>query len=236
MVALHALDVDPMEAGPEANPRVLAHFRRLFDRYPALEPCGEQIMEAYTMLRDCYCRGGKLLLVGNGGSCADCEHIVGELMKGFWLKRPLPEDVRARVRAATDGLLPGAAERLQRGLPAIALTDHAALSTAVQNDLDPSLAAAQQVVGYGRPGDVILGISTSGNALNVALAVSAAKALGLAALGLTGQNGGRLNALCDCTIRVPADAPADVQELHLPIYHTLCAMLEEAFFGADEPI
>ena len=174
--------------------------------------------------------------MGNGGSCADCEHIVGELMKGFWLKRPLPENVRARVRAATDGLLPGAADRFQRGLPAIALTGHASLSTAVQNDLDPSLAAAQQVMGYGRPGDVIIGISTSGNAPNVALAISAAKALGLNALGLAGRKGGRLRTLCDCAICVPADATADVQELHLPVYHTLCAMLEEAFFGADEPV
>lgn len=236
MVALHALDVDPMETGPETNPRVLAHFRRLFERYPVLEPCREQIMDAYAMLRDCYQRGGKVLLVGNGGSCADCEHIVGELMKGFWLKRPLPENVRARVRAATDGLLPGAADRFQRGLPAIALTGHASLSTAVQNDLDPSLAAAQQVMGYGRPGDVIIGISTSGNALNVALAISVAKALGLNALGLAGRKGGRLRTLCDCAICVPADATADVQELHLPVYHTLCAMLEEAFFGADEPV
>ena len=119
---------------------------------------------------------------------------------------------------------------LQQGLPAIALTGHSALSTAVQNDLDPSLSAAQQVVGYGRPGDVILGISTSGNAGNVALAVATGKALGLKALGLTGEGGGRLAKLCDCTIRVPAKSPADVQEYHLPVYHTLCAMLESEFF------
>ena len=233
MVALYALGVDPMQAGAEIHPRVLSHMLRLFERCPALESCREQIVEAYRMLRDCYRRGGKVLLAGNGGSCADCEHIVGELMKGFRLKRPLDEERQRRIRALTGDLLPEAAERLQQALPAIALTGHAALTTAVQNDLDPLLAAAQQVVGYGRPGDVLIGVSTSGSARNVALAVSVAKALGLHTLGLTGQEGGRLRTLCDCTVCVPAAATADVQELHLPVYHALCAMLEEEFFGAE---
>lgn len=233
MVALYAMDIDPMEAGQAENPRVLRHYERLFERYPVLEPCRSAIKEAYEMLRNCYRHGGKLLLVGNGGSCADCEHIVGELMKGFWLKRPLDEERRAKVRALTEEILPGTAEMLQQGLPAIALTGHSALSTAVQNDLDPSLSAAQQVMGYGRPGDVILGLSTSGNAVNVALAISVGKALGLKTLGMTGEDGGRLARLCDCTIRVPAKSPADVQEYHLPVYHTLCAMLESEFFETD---
>ena len=230
MVALYAMNIDPAEVGRQEKSAVLRHYERLFQRYPALESSRQSIFQAFDMLRDCYRNGGKLLLVGNGGSCADCEHIVGELMKGFWLKRPLDEERRARIRALTEEYLPGTAEMLQQGLPAIALTGHSALSTAVQNDLDPSLSAAQQVVGYGRPGDVILGISTSGNAGNVALAVATGKALGLKALGLTGEGGGRLAKLCDCTIRVPAKSPADVQEYHLPVYHTLCAMLESEFF------
>ena len=230
MVALEALGIDPMAGGEAANPRVLAHYARLLERYPALERCREAIMEAFEMLLDCYRRGGKLMAVGNGGSCADCEHIVGELMKGFLLKRPLDGAKQAALRETIDGLLPGASRKLQQGLPAIALTGHTALSTAAQNDLDPLLGPAQQVVALGRPGDVVLGISTSGNAKNVALAVQTAKALGMRTLGLTGGDGGRLAKLCDCAVVVPASGSADVQELHLPVYHALCAMIEAAFF------
>ena len=230
MVGMNALGVDPMASGEEADPRALAHYERLFERYPALEGCREAVMTAYRMLEKCFRSGGKLLLVGNGGSCADCEHIAGELMKGFYLKRPLPADVKARLRAETDALLPGAAERFQGGLPAIALTGHPALTTAVQNDLDPLMGPAQQVVALGRPGDVVLGISTSGNARNVALAVKTARALGLATLGLAGGDGGRLREICDAAVVVPGSSPADVQELHLPVYHALCAMIEATFF------
>ena len=230
MVALYALGRDPMAETTEQRPEVLAHYERLFDRYPALEGCREAIMRAYLMLRDCFVNGGKLLVGGNGGSCADSEHIVGELMKGFYLKRPFRGDLRAALEAGMDGLLPEASGLMQQGLPAIALTGHAALSTAVQNDMDPSLAMAQQALGYGRPGDVLMGISTSGNAKNVVLAVRAAKARGLKTIGLTGGTGGRLKELCDCAVIVPAQTPADVQEYHLPVYHTLCAMLEARFF------
>ncbi len=231
MAALYALGVDPLQETGEHHPDVLAHYERLFTRYPALEGCRPSVMEAYLTLRDSYRSGGKLLVCGNGGSAADSEHIVGELMKGFYLKRPFEGDPLSRLRDALDGLLPGAAARMQQGLPAIALTGHAPLSTAVQNDMDPLLPMAQQVLGYGRPGDVLIGISTSGNALNVALAVQAAKARGLKTIGLSGGTGGRLRELCDCTVVVPASAPADVQEYHLPVYHTLCAMLEARFFG-----
>ena len=230
MAALYALGIDPMEAGDVTDPRVMGHYERLFRRYPQLEGCRDDIMRAYLMLEECYRRGGKLMAVGNGGSCADCEHIAGELMKGFNLKRPLPEDVKVRLRAATDDLLPGAADLFQQGMPAIALTGHAALSTAVQNDLDPIMAPAQQVVALGRPGDVVLGISTSGNAKNVALAIQTAKVLGMKTLGLTGGTGGRLKRICDCAIAVPGECTADMQELHLPIYHALCEMLEAKFF------
>ncbi len=234
MTALYGCGVDPMEETEEKAPGVLEHYERLFRRYPALEGLREPVMEAYLLLRRCYAQGGKLLIVGNGGSCADAGHMVGELMKGFYLKRPFPEKQRAAIEAQTEALLPGAAEKLQRALPAIDLTQHGALSTAVQNDLDPLLTAAQQAAGYGKPGDVILGISTSGNAKNVALAIATAKALGLSAIGLTGGSGGRLKELCDCTIIAPSSVTADVQEYHLPIYHTLCAMLEAKFFGDGE--
>lgn len=230
MVALHALDIDPMEAGAEHDERVLAHYERLFQRYPALEGCRDSVMAAYEMLRDCLAKGHKVLVCGNGGSFADSEHIVGELMKGFYLKRPLSADKQARIRETCGELLPGAEGLMQQGMPAIALTGHAALSTAVQNDMDPVLAPAQQVVGYGQPGDVVIGISTSGNARNVALAVGMGKALGLHTLGLTGGKGGRLKEMCDVAIVAPASTPADVQEYHLPLYHTLCAMVEAKFF------
>ena len=234
MAALYGCGVDPMEETEEKAPGVLEHYERLFRRYPALEGLREPVMEAYLLLRRCYEQGGKLLIVGNGGSCADAGHMVGELMKGFYLKRPFPEKQQAAIKAQTEALLPGAAEKLQRALPAIDLTQHGALSTAVQNDLDPLLTAAQQTAGYGKPGDVILGISTSGNAKNVALAIATAKALGLSAIGLTGGSGGRLKELCDCTIIAPSSVTADVQEYHLRIYHTLCAMLEAKFFGDGE--
>ena len=230
MTALYAMDADPLEETTERDERVLRHYERLFERYPALNGIRQQVMEAYQMLRHSYAHGGKVMIVGNGGSCADADHIVGELMKGFWLKRPLDDAKKEAVRRAADALLPGTADRLQQGLPAIALTQHPALSTAAQNDLDPLLAPAQQVIGYGKPGDVVIGISTSGNAKNVALAVAAANAVGLATLGLTGGTGGRLAELCDCAVIAPAHTPADVQEYHLPIYHALCAMLEAKFF------
>ena len=230
MVALYAVDVDPMDGAEETDPRVLAHYERLFTRYPQLAPCRAQIMDAYRLLLDCYRKGGKIMLTGNGGSCADCEHITGELMKGFYLKRPLRGEEKAAVHQTTDALLPETAEILQQGLPAIALTGHAALSTAVQNDIDPLLGPAQQVVALGKPGDVVIGISTSGNAKNAALAVSVAKALKMHTLALTGGAGGRLKSICEHAIVVPGSSPADVQELHLPVYHTLCAMLEAKFF------
>ena len=230
MVALYALDIDPMDGAEETDPRVLAHYERLFTRYPQLAPCRTQIMDAYRLLLDCYRKGGKIMLTGNGGSCADCEHIAGELMKGFYLKRPLRGEEKAAVHQTTDALLPETAEILQQGLPAIALTGHAALSTAVQNDIDPLLGPAQQVVALGKPGDVVIGISTSGNAKNAALAVSVAKALKMHTLALTGGAGGRLKSICEHAIVVPGSSPADVQELHLPVYHTLCAMLEAKFF------
>lgn len=230
MVALYAKGVDPLAAGDEDKLEVLYHYNRLFERYPMLEGCREQVMQAYEILRDCYLAGGKILVGGNGGSCADSEHIVGELMKGFYLKRPVAQGRKARLAELMDSILPGASDKLQQGLPAVALTGHAGLSTAVINDTDPLLTMAQQVISLGKPEDVVIGISTSGNARNAALAVQCGKALGLKTLGLAGGKGGRLQELCDCAIVVPGNCPADVQELHLPVYHTLCAMIEAKFF------
>ena len=230
MVALHELDIDPLDSASEEDEEVLSHYRRLFERYPVLERCREDVMQAYLLLYQCFKAGKKLLVAGNGGSAADSEHIVGELMKGFYLKRPLSAAQQKAISKANDDIHPGSAALLQQGLMAIALTGHPALSSAVINDLDPLLTFAQQVAGYARPGDVLLVLSTSGNAKNVALAVQTAKALGMASIALTGGSGGLVKTLCDISIVVPGDITADIQEFHLPVYHTLCAMLEAKFF------
>ncbi len=206
---------------------------RLVEAYPALADCRSAVWQAYERLCQTFRTGGKLLCCGNGGSAADCEHIAGELLKGFLLPRPLPQSRRAALTAlGEEGEL--LAQRLQGALPCLALTGHPALATAFGNDVDPQMNYAQQVVGFGRPGDALLAISTSGNARNCTLAVMTAKAMGLTTLCLTGEGGGRLAQLCDVAVRVPAQETYRVQEYHLPVYHALCAMLEAAFFGGTE--
>lgn len=208
-------------------------FHTLLAHYPNLAECADAIRTAFGAMKISFQSGGKLLLCGNGGSAADCEHIAGELMKGFLLKRPLPDDKKqAFLSQGEDGRL--LAMNLQSALPCIPLTGATALTTAFANDVDPKLVFAQQVYGYGRPGDVLLAISTSGNAQNVAYAVRTAKAIGMTTIGLTGSGGGMLYELCDHTIRVPEKETYRIQEYHLPVYHALCAMLEAEFFG-DEP-
>lgn len=234
MVALHALGIDPLASGPEKDERVLSHLGRLTQRYPELAPQRESILAVYEALRDAFRRGGKLLLCGNGGSCSDAQHILGELMKGFYLTRPLPAGEKQDIQAKTMDTAPDAAEKLQGALPAIVLSEHSTLMTAFANDVDADLAYAQQIIGYGRSGDVLLGISTSGNARNVLLAAQVASARGLIIIALTGGKGGALADVCDLSIVAPGNGPADVQELHLPIYHALCAMLEASFFGGFE--
>ena len=204
-------------------------LQTLTTHYPELTPlCGE-LEAVFDALCATFRSGGKLLLCGNGGSAADCEHIVGELMKGFRKKRPLPAAQQQALQAA--GMAEAQCARLQGGLPAVSLAGHAALRTAIANDTDPALSFAQQVVGLGRPGDALLAISTSGNAENVAAAAITARAMGLTTIALTGRGGGQLAALCDHALRVPADETYRVQEYHLPVYHALCAMLEDAFFA-----
>jgi len=203
----------------------------LIQRYPQLEDCKNDILLAFELLKECYSNDNKLLVCGNGGSAADAEHIVGELMKGFKKQRKItPNKSRALidVHAEMGKIL---AENLQGALSAIALDGHMALSTAYMNDCEPLLCFAQQVNGYGCCGDVLLGISTSGNSKNVLYAAITARARGLKVIGLTGFKESKLSNLADVCIRVPETETYMIQELHLPVYHCLCLMLEEEFFG-----
>lgn len=205
-------------------------LEELIGRYPGLLTVRADIEAAYRILEGCYRQGGKLLIAGNGGSSADAEHIVGELMKGFVKRRKLPEAMKEALLRADAEHGEALAEKLQGGLPAIALSGHPALSTAFLNDVDGDMIYAQQVCGYGKAGDVLLGISTSGNARNIDYAVTVAKAKGMKVIGLTGKDGGRLRERADAAVIVPEQETYRIQELHLPVYHALCLMLEERFF------
>mgnify|MGYP005751862563 FL=1 len=199
-------------------------------RYPALSVCREQIQTAFEILSKAYRHKKKLLVCGNGGSASDSEHIVGELMKEFSIRRPLDSQMKEKLKNAgdEDGML---SENLQGALPAITLTGNCALSTAYANDAVPILNFAQQVFGYGTEDDVLLGISTSGNSQNIIYAIKTAKAKGMHVIGLTGKSGGCMKELCDVAICVPETETYRIQELHLPVYHCLCLMIEEEFFG-----
>lgn len=210
--------------------RVEELFEELFQRYPALGVCKQQIWDSYRLLEQSYEQKGKLLVAGNGGSAADAEHIVGELMKGFVKPRKLSGEIVDKLVEADSTMGHELAEKLQGALPAIALVDHVALSTAYLNDVDPLLGFAQQINGYGNEGDVFLAISTSGNSKNILYACTIAKAKGLKIIGLTGKDGGRLKEMSDVAIVVPEAETFKIQELHLPIYHCLCLMLEERFY------
>lgn len=209
----------------------MRYLDELIERYPVLESIREDILGAYEMIKDSYEAGGKLLAAGNGGSCADSEHIVGELMKGFVKRRPVPAAFAEALKEADSRRGAELAECLQQGLPAIALTGHTGLSTAFLNDVNGSMIYAQQLYGYGRPGDVFLGISTSGNSENILYAAAVAKASGIRTIGLTGRDGGELKKVCDVAIVVPEQETFKIQELHLPVYHALCLMLEEHFYA-----
>ena len=206
------------------------YLELLIRRYPALAPVRDSVLAAYETMKECYENGGTLLVAGNGGSCADAEHIVGELMKGFRKRRPLDEALQHSL--AMENISHGAdlARSLQGSLRAIALDGHPGLSTAFANDVDGMLSYAQQVNGYGKPGDVFLGISTSGNAENVMYAAVTAKAKGMKVVGLTGKDGGKLAGIADAAVIVPEMETYKIQELHLPVYHALCLMLEHRFY------
>lgn len=205
----------------------------LIERYPELKACEQSIMDAYLVMEECYENDGKILIAGNGGSAADSEHIVGELMKRFKIPRPVTEEFAKKLIAVDEVRGADLAKNLERGLMAIPLVAHEALSTAYINDVDGVGGFAQQLLGFGRKGDVFLGISTSGNSRNVMSATVVARALGIKVVGLTGENGGELAQVADVAIRVPKTETYMIQELHLPVYHCLCLMLEERFFGKD---
>ena len=204
-------------------------WRELAERYPVLESCREEIMAAYQEMRGSFEQGGKLLVCGNGGSSADAQHIVGELMKEYKLHRKVPEGFAQNCRRLYPGQ--GLEEKLQGALPAIAIGVNQALASAYANDVAPEMAYAQEVLGYGRPGDVLLGLSTSGNSQNVLNAVKVARAAGLRCIGIGGQGGGRLRELSHVYVALPEDETYLVQELTLPVYHAWCRMLECAFWG-----
>jgi len=214
----------------ELENRLMKHIDLLVERYPSLESVKDDIIAAYLLMEECYENGGKLLVAGNGGSAADAEHIVGELMKGFKMSRKPEADFAEKLVAENRELGSVLAENLQGALPAIALDGHPALSTAYMNDCEPLLCFAQQVNGYGKAGDVFLGISTSGNSKNVLFAATTAHAKGLKVIGLTGAKDSKLKNMSDVCIKAPQTETYMIQELHLPIYHCLCLMLEDKFF------
>lgn len=206
------------------------HFERLFSRLPQLGKLAHHMEQAIVLLTDSIGHGGKVLTCGNGGSASDAEHIVGELMKSFLLPRPLPETLKHKLKEEYPQTGEALGSQLQQCIPAISLVSGVSLPTAFANDVNSDLCFAQQVLGLGRPGDVLWGISTSGNSSNVNQALRIARVLGLRTLGLTGREGGAMAELCDVELRVPANDTPGIQELHLPVYHALCAALEEKFF------
>jgi D-sedoheptulose 7-phosphate isomerase len=206
------------------------YLQELITRYPSLGLVKDSINDAFEIMRESYAAGGKLLVAGNGGSAADSEHIVGELMKNFIKKRGLPQIFIDTLENFPDEAASYLSAHLQPGLPAISLAGHPGLSSACINDIDGHIIFAQQVYCLGRHGDVFLGISTSGNAKNVFYALITAKAAGLKTIALTGGSGGLLAKAADMAVVVPEKETYKIQELHLPVYHCLCLMLEEYFF------
>ncbi len=211
--------------------RLEKHINLLIKRYPSLFSVRQDIIDAYLVMEECYEHDGKLLIAGNGGSAADSEHIAGELMKRFKIPRPVTPEMAAKLKAIDAVRGTNLSENLEQGLMAIPLVAHEALSTAYINDVDGLGVFAQQLFGFGRPGDVFLGISTSGNSKTVMSATVVARALGIKVIGLTGANGGELSSIADVVVRVPETETYKIQELHLPVYHCWCLMLEDKFFG-----
>jgi D-sedoheptulose 7-phosphate isomerase len=205
-------------------------LNELLSRYPQLETCKNDIETAVKYIIGCFEKGGKLILCGNGGSCADCDHIVGELMKGFLKLRPLSDNKKSEMKKNCDLIDDELLSKLQGGLPAISLPSITALNTAFCNDVDPELIYAQPLMSLANENDILMGISTSGNSKNVFGAVKVAKALGIKVIGLTGKTGGKLKNFADICICAPETETFKIQELHLPIYHYMCAAVEEYFY------
>lgn len=211
--------------------RFQKHIDLLVERYPILNECKQSIIDAYLVMEETYEHDGKLLIAGNGGSAADSEHVAGELMKRFKTPRPVTPEFAEKLISIDEERGKDLAKKLERGLMAIPLVAHEALSTAYINDVDGLGVFAQQLFGFGRPGDVFLGISTSGNSRNVMFATVVARALGIKVIGLTGAKGGELAEVADVVVKVPETETYMIQELHLPVYHCWCLMLEDKFFG-----
>ena len=206
------------------------YINTLIQRYPPLESVKNDISAAFDIIAGSYENGGKLLIAGNGGSASDAEHIAGELMKTFSKKRNLPESFITDIKKVDSEIAEYLIPRIQPGLPTIALSGHASLNTACINDIDGNITFAQQVYGYGKETDVLLAISTSGNSKNILYAAAVAKAKKLKIIALSGGTGGALKKVADVSIVVPETETWKIQELHLPVYHCLCQMLENHFF------
>ncbi len=206
-------------------------LEELILRYPILSECREEIEKAFVLILECYRKGGKLMICGNGGSASDSDHIVGELMKEFCRKRELPDAIRKKLEGSGEEEL---SLKIKGTLPAISLDAHSALITAIINDVGSEYMYAQQVYGYGKEGDVLLGLSTSGNAKNVDNAVKIADVLGIGTVLITGKDGGRIKKSADISIRLPESETFKIQELTLPVYHALCLQLEDCFWGNNE--
>ena len=215
----------------ELDAKLMKHVDLLIKRYPQLECVKESIIDGYKIMERAYENGGKLLIAGNGGSAADSEHIAGELMKRFKISRKVPDTFADKLKSVDSEIGAELANNLEQSLMAIPLVAHEALSTAYINDVDGYGVFAQQLYGFGRENDVFLGISTSGNSKNIINAVVVAKALGIKVIGLTGEKGGRLAEMADSVVKVPETETYMIQELHLPVYHCWCLMLEDRFFG-----
>jgi D-sedoheptulose 7-phosphate isomerase len=212
----------------------LIELKSLFQHYPELSDCGKDIIKVFETLLECYRNKGLIMACGNGGSAADAEHIVGELMKGFKQKRPLNNEQRKCLEYNYPEDSAYLTQHLQQAIPAVSLVGQAAFSSAFANDVAGDMVFAQQVFGYGKQGDALIGISTSGNAKNVINACKTANAFSIKTIALTGWEGGILKIICDTCICVPARETYRVQEYHLPVYHTLCAMMEAEIFERDE--
>ena len=202
----------------------------LIERYPQLEVCRQSLEMAVRAICNCYAHGGKLLVCGNGGSASDAEHIVGELMKGFIKKRPLTQELYRSLKECCPEEADYLYKNLQGTLPAISLMNAVALNSAFANDQAPDLAMSQQILGLGKPGDILLGISTSGNSSNVVYGIQLAKSLGLTTIGLIGNRSCRMKDICQVAIAVPEEETYKIQELHLPVYHMICMAVENEFF------
>ena len=215
------------------NEGLKEYISDLISKYPLLSGVESEIADAYKILENCFESKGKLLCAGNGGSSADSDHMATELIKQFVLLRPLDADLQAKIKKVDASNGEYLAKSLQHGLPAFSLTSNSSIVTAMSNDCDYNLAFAQQIISLGRSGDVFFGISTSGNSQSVVYAAAVAKAMGIKVIGLTGMTGGRLKDFCDTCIIVPGSDTYQIQELHLPVYHCLCLMLEYHFWGKN---